>query len=598
MSSTILPDASVLAVSPRSARRTWLAGAALGVGVLGAVYAADVALARDAVPRGVRIAGLDLGGRSVDDARELLADAIADDAVAPIPVSVSGPPATVNPARAGLSVDIAATLDRASTQALNPVSRVRSLFTARDVDVVTRVDEAALRAEIARLAKQFDRRPREGAVRFDGTTPVAVLPVTGVMLDAGAAARTVYDAYLDADRGSGPVGLPAAVVPVRSTADDVRRVHAEVATPAVSGPIALRSPVGALSLPPAAIAKAFLAEADDTGRIVPAIDPKKLDEVFGSVLARAEVRARDAKFVFAGPAISIAPSANGREVDLPVLAERILPALTATGATRVVDVPIVASQPKVTTARAQSLGIKEIIGQGTTFHPCCRPRVRNIHRMAEIVDGAIVLPGETFSLNGFVGPRDRRRGFVEAPMILNGEFVDSVGGGVSQFATTMFNAVFFSGLKDVYHKPHSYYISRYPPGREATVSFPDPDLKWTNDTPHGVVVKTSYTDTSITVTFWGTKQYDSVEAIAGPRTRSRGVTTEYRSGRDCEGRGGASGFDIVVTRVFRKGGQEMRRERFFTRYLMETRIVCRRASRPASPAPSSHAPAPSPTAPA
>ncbi|HVF21095.1 MAG TPA: VanW family protein [Mycobacteriales bacterium] len=581
MSSTVLPDAGISAVSRPSRVRTAAAVAAVGIGVLGLVYAADVAFARDQVPRGVRIAGVELGGRSAEEAHRLLARAVADDAVAPIAVSVDGTPAAVEPARAGLSVDVAATLDRASAQALNPFSRVRSFFSTRDVDVVTRVDESALRVEMTRLAKQFDRRPREGAVRFDGTTPVEILPVTGITLDVDAAAADVYDAYLDSAHGTAPVGLPAAVVPVRSTADDVRRIALSVAAPAVSGPVLLRSPVGVLSLPPLAIAKSFVAEADDAGRIVPTIDGKLLDAVFGSVLARAEVPAKDAEFVFNGPVISIRPSASGRDVDLMVLAERLLPALSLQGELRTVDLPIVASQPKVTTARAQSLGIKEIIGQGTTFYPCCRPRVNNIHRMSEIVDGAVVLPGETFSLNGHVGPRDRARGFVPAPMILDGEFVDSVGGGVSQFATTMFNAVFFSGLKDIYHKPHSYYISRYPPGREATVSHPAPDLKWQNDSPHGVVVKTSFTPTSVTVTLWGTKQYDAVEAVTGARTRFRGVTTEYRSGRGCEGRGGAAGFDIVVTRVFKKAGKEIRRERFFTRYLMETRIVCRRASRPA-----------------
>jgi vancomycin resistance protein YoaR len=98
----------------------------------------------------------------------------------------------------------------------------------------------------------------------------------------------------------------------------------------------------------------------------------------------------------------------------------------------------------------------------------------NIHRIADIVDGHVVLPGEQFDLNELTGPRDRARGFVDAPQILDGEFVDRIGGGISQFVTTMFNAVFFSGLKDVEHSPHSYYISRYPPGREATISYPSP----------------------------------------------------------------------------------------------------------------------------
>jgi vancomycin resistance protein YoaR len=97
--------------------------------------------------------------------------------------------------------------------------------------------------------------------------------------------------------------------------------------------------------------------------------------------------------------------------------------------------------------------VKEVIGTFTSRHPCCAPRVTNIHRIADLVDGHVVLPGERFDLNEITGPRDRARGFVDAPQILEGEFVDRIGGGISQFVTTMFNAVFFSGLKDVEHSP-------------------------------------------------------------------------------------------------------------------------------------------------
>ena len=194
--------------------------------------------------------------------------------------------------------------------------------------------------------------------------------------------------------------------------------------------------------------------------------------------------------------------------------------------------------------------------------------------MADIVEGAVVLPGETFSLNGYVGARDRGRGFVEAPMILDGKFVPSVGGGVSQFATTMFNAVFFGGFEDVYHKPHSYWIRRYPPGREATVSSPAPDLKWRNDSKYGVLITTSYTPRSITVTFWSTKRYD-IESITGDPYNFRGFRTQYDYSSTCESTAGERGFDINVWRVFKVGGKEIKRERFFTRYLPEPRFICR-----------------------
>jgi vancomycin resistance protein YoaR len=180
---------------------------------------------------------------------------------------------------------------------------------------------------------------------------------------------------------------------------------------------------------------------------------------------------------------------------------------------------------------------------------------------------------------------------VQAPQILRGQFVKDVGGGVSQFATTLFNAVFFSGLRDVQHTPHSYYISRYPPGRESTVSYPQPDFRFQDDAPTGVLITTSYTARSITVTFWGTKRYD-VESVTGPRTRVRPFGTEYVDRPDCTKSAGAEGFDIVVTRVFKDlAGHVLRRQPFKTRYLPEPHFVCGKPP-PGQPA---KQPPPSPT---
>ena len=110
----------------------------------------------------------------------------------------------------------------------------------------------------------------------------------------------------------------------------------------------------------------------------------------------------------------------------------------------------------------------------TTHHPAGQPRVKNIHRIADLLQNTVILPGERFSLNEKVGPRTKAGGFVKAPVIYEGEFTEDIGGGVSQFATTFFNAAFFGGYELVTHKAHTYYISRYPQGREATVPSPSP----------------------------------------------------------------------------------------------------------------------------
>ena len=152
--------------------------------------------------------------------------------------------------------------------------------------------------------------------------------------------------------------------------------------------------------------------------------------------------------------------------------------------------------------------IVELVGEFTTRHRCCQGRVTNIQRIADIVRGLYLLPDETVSLNEYVGRRTREKGFVAAGAIRSGHLEAEVGGGVSQFATTIFNAAFFSGLDIPVYQAHSLYFSRYPFGREATISHPAPDLVLQNTTDYPVLIWTSYTGTSITVSMYSTKNVE------------------------------------------------------------------------------------------
>ncbi|HZQ29268.1 MAG TPA: VanW family protein, partial [Acidimicrobiales bacterium] len=140
----------------------------------------------------------------------------------------------------------------------------------------------------------------------------------------------------------------------------------------------------------------------------------------------------------------------------------------------------------------------------------------------------IIKPGDTFSINQFVGRRTAQRGFVVAPVIADGKHDEDVGGGISQFATTTFNAAFFAGLDFGEYQSHSLYISRYPYGREATMGFPHPDLQIKNTTPYGILIWPSYTDTTLTVTFYSTHFVDSAQTnqTQAPYGKCTRVATE------------------------------------------------------------------------
>jgi len=175
---------------------------------------------------------------------------------------------------------------------------------------------------------------------------------------------------------------------------------------------------------------------------------------------------------------------------------------------------------------AAGLGVNEIIGTFTTNHKCCESRVTNIQKMADILRGTLIAPGETFSVNDTVGRRTTEKGFVEGGVIQDGEFATDIGGGVSQFATTLFNAAFFGGLDIPAYKAHSKYISRYPFGREATLAYPSVDLKVRNDTPYGIVIWPRYTNTSISVDLWSTRTAVGEQTGQNPTSGCGRVTTE------------------------------------------------------------------------
>jgi vancomycin resistance protein YoaR len=541
------------------------------VGLLALLYVADVAIASGKVPRGTKVAGVSIGGKPRAEARRILAARLTTPKTVTVTLPAGSETLPVDAASVGLGIDVDRTVDQARNEALNPFTRLSSMFSTHDVDPVATVDDAKLRAAVAAWAKKVDHGPREGAVRFDGVTPVAVPPREGRVLDVERTAAAVVEAYPDADTAEATV----ATTPVKTTDADVTRAMDEIARPAVAGPVTLKAPQKSVAMTPAQIVSVLRIDTDPDGKITAKLDAKKVEAVLETTLKPVETPPKNAK-VSLGPndTIVFGPSAPGTTVDRQALTAALLPVITQP-APRSVTLSVVEKEPEVTTEKAKRLGIKQKVGEFTTYHPCCRPRVRNIHLMADIVNNTLVLPGETFSLNGHVGERDRGRGFVEAPMILDGKFVPAVGGGVSQFATTMFNAVFFGGFQDVEHKPHSYYISRYPPGREATVSSPNPDLKWKNDSQYGVLITTAYTERSVTVTFWSTKRYD-IESVSGERYRIRSFGTQYNSSPTCESSRGVQGFDIDVWRVFKQGGKELRREKFHTRYLPEPNFVCRR----------------------
>ncbi|MET0188258.1 MAG: VanW family protein, partial [Pseudonocardia sediminis] len=529
-------------------RRIGLLVAAGVLGILVLAYLGDLLFSSGSVPRGVTVAGQDIGGLSRAAAIEKLQGTIEPRSGLPVQVTAGPVRSEIDPKKAGLSVDYNGTLDRAGAQPLNPITRVSSFFTTRDVGVVNKADERSVRTAMEQLAPIVDRDPKDGTVRFEGLNPVAVAPEPGQQLDVNAAVTTLEQQWAS----GAPVALPLIIQQAATTPGDVQTAIDDVAKPAVSGPLTVTGEGANATVAPEDIAKALTFKADPNGaqKLVPQVNVESITDVVTPQLEKTEKPGVDATLDFASNPPKVVPSQDGRGIDYKASFANLLPVLTTAGGPRQVAAVYAVKPPDITTAEIQSLGSAGEISTFTTGG-FSADSGQNIKRAAEAIDGQIVQPGETFSLNGATDPRDASRGYVEAGIIEDGHPARGVGGGVSQLATTLYNASYFAGMVDVEHKEHSYYISRYPVAREATVFENLIDVKFRNDGPTAVLIKTAWTPSNVTVKFFGTKRYE-VSSQSGPKTNfTDPQVVKIPAGQPCSASKGSPGFTATDTRTMR-----------------------------------------------
>src|SRR4051794_1460551 len=557
------------------------------VAVLAAAYGIDLLASSGDIPRSTVVAGVDIGGLSPAAAAHALQIKLAPRVQADHTVVADEVTSPLPPATAGLTLDVPRTVDAVKDQPLNPWTRLTTLFSDREVDPVIARDETALDAQLDAIAAQVDRAPVDATISIEGTTPSVVEAADGRTLDQKKAADAITTALASGRDPGTPIELPVDVAKVHVDKAEAQRVLDQTVTPALSAPVGIEGSDGTTAqVPVSAIAAALTFTPKDDGTLAVSIDPAALETAMGDDLTVFGTPAKDAQFEVSGDSVSVVPSVDGTGIAPDHLAEQVMAVLTKP-APRTITAELGPIPADLTTEEAQSLGIVEKVSSFTTNF-AMSPSATNIRVIAEKVNGAVVKPGETFSLNGFTGPRGTAQGYVPANVIEGGQLAKAVGGGISQFATTMFNAVFFAGLQDVHHKPHSFYISRYPAGREATVFDGLIDLAWKNDTDTGIYVQTQWVSGgSITVTFWGTPHYD-IESVSGEkRNITEPSVQEKVDDGSCIAQGGAQGFDITVTRVFKdvSSGAELRRERFNTHYAAEAVIHCVPPAAPAAEQP-------------
>jgi vancomycin resistance protein YoaR len=449
---------------------------------------------------GVRIEGAQIGGRSDAQARAALERLAARLQSTPIRAHAGSRVFTVDPKLIDFGVDVDATMEQArdagrDTNAVGLVGdTILRRFRPDVVQLAVRYDASGFEGLLDGWSNALDSGLVEGDLRFAGTTVIPVEPHAGRGLLRGEAKQALQQMLSSAKRSELdlPVGEVQPQLDPAAVDDAARRARA-----LLTGKYVVIAGTTRVTLTPAQIAPTLETRVDGQALDL-VVDGDKLRFALGPALAAVEQPPVDATFDVSNPDdVKVVPSVDGRQLDTAAIGAAIV------SGRRRINATIRDEHPEHDTQWARALGIKHQVSTFTTYHNAGEARVINIHLAANVLNNTVVEPGQTFSLNEKLGPRTPEKGYVKAPVILEDGFGEDYGGGISQLTTTLYNAVFFGGYVDVEHSPHHYYISRYPMGREATIVYPYVDLKFRDDTKHGVLIRTYYTDTSITVTLYG-----------------------------------------------------------------------------------------------
>ncbi|MDO4929376.1 MAG: VanW family protein [Corynebacterium sp.] len=539
------------------------------IAIGGTAYGVDLAVNKDNVPRGATVGGIEIGGMSKQEAMDALQAEL--DTTRPIHVTAGNADAMVDPEVAGLAVNWEATVDGAGEQSRSPWQRLTSFFRTYEIDVVSDIDPVALIPEVQRVTQDFNFAPVNAGLNLvGGTANIEPQALAGQAISQEDV-QTALEAQWLAPEG---IELDVEFTEPEITQDVAERARDGVAQDILTSDLVAHGHEATDGLITVDRMHEFVSFNFENGELVPIIDTEIAQNILNERLAPTEIEMRNASVSINGDSVTMTPSIDGVVVDWEVTMKGFNDRVLSTNEhERSWEVAYRDDLPTFTTEMAERTRFDDVVGEFTTSGFTSASGV-NIAKVADMVDGAIVIPGETFSLNGYTGPRGTAQGFVESGVILNGVSDTAVGGGISQFATTLYNAAYFAGLEDVTHTPHSFYISRYPAGREATVYEGAIDLQFKNtfDTP--VLIRSFVSGNEVTVRMYGIKYVD-VESVNNGRWDYTSPSRISQSGANCAASSGSQGFTTSDTRIIRdRSGAELSRETTTTVYDPQPIVTC------------------------
>ena len=561
--------------------------------VLGLVFAGSPTT----IANGVTIAGVDVGGMRTKDARALLERKSAAVKNRTVVFVAGGRRFRIRPVELGVQPDWKAAVASAQRQGdgFGPIRALKRLdvqFFGADVTPPTSVLHGALNYEVSRIAAAVDRKPQSASLVRHGMTVSLVPARAGLVLDRAAATRTIVHELASLETAPTTVELPLVTTQPTVQAATLARA-ARRARLALSAPVHLELGKTRWILTPRNLAPLLELPAD--GRTDIRIGGPAADAWLVKLGRRVQKPAHDANFSINGSHIGIVPAQPGTRLDAVGTARAVLDAaLKRRPALRVALLPVAAQPAKLSTDAARAMHITGVVGSYTTEYGGIPNRIHNVQLVAHLVDDKLIAPGATFSFNKTTGERNAAKGFLEAPVIVNGELTTGLGGGVCQVSTTVFNAAFVAGLDITERVNHALYISHYPQGRDATVDYPDVDLKFVNDTGNWLLLRTFVGPSTLTVGLYGTPTHRRVTSTVSPLVVrgeppvQKTVDKSLKPGEVVVDDPGVPAMSTSVTRdVYAPNGKLLHHDTWYSSYRASPKLV--------RIGPKKHKPKPSPT---
>lgn len=567
----------------RSVLRTVTVGFAATLLVLCALAAGDALATGDRIHAGIVAGGVPVGGMSRQKAASILEERLAGALRLPAELRYGDRRWRLDPKSFSVEIDFDATARRAwdigRTGGLfrTAWTRARLWFGTRTIPVAAYTNRDATDRFIREVSAQVNRPPVSAALRIDGTNVLRIRAATGTAVKPRATERVLLAVMTSVLARSAE--LPIRIVPVGITDESVDAASSD-ARMMMARPLYLKHRGVTWRIAPADVGRwiAFerrVASSPGGGRQIvleAELNRPKVERVVARMTRAATIAPRDAVFKVVGERVRIVPSKDGAGVDTEKAYQAMRRVVRARGY-RSVALTMGVLRPRLTTEWAHRSGIKTLLGTYSTGYDAdAASRVQNIHLLLAHLNNTFVRPGATFSFNKTIGPRTAEKGYREAPAIIGGRLVPSIGGGVCQVGTTLFNAIFFAGLDVVERHNHSFYISHYPDGRDATVSWDGPDLKFRNDTPAWVLIKAWWGDDWVTISLYGAEVNNEITYETGDFTNYVEPPMEQTADPNLPvgavevEDSGIRGRDITVRRTVRRDGKVIHKDAFESHY--------------------------------